>query len=69
VNYSVRVLETIRDCGPYGATADEVSILLGIFRSTVAARISELWRDGLLRDSLLRRETRFGKTAIVWKVA
>ena len=49
-----------------GLTADEVAGRLGLSILTVRPRITELARDGKVRDSGDRRRNVSGKRAIVW---
>lgn len=49
-----------------GLTADEVAGRLGLSILTVRPRITELSRDGKVRDSGDRRRNASGKRAIVW---
>ena len=49
-----------------GLTADEVAGRLGLSILSVRPRITELARDGEVRDSGARRHNVSGKRAIVW---
>jgi hypothetical protein len=49
-----------------GATCDEIEVGLGMLHQTASSRINQLARDGWLRDTGDRRETRTGRLAIVW---
>lgn len=49
-----------------GLTADEVAGRLGLSILSVRPRITELARDGKVRDSGDRRHNASGKRAIVW---
>lgn len=49
-----------------GLTADEVAGRLGLSILSVRPRITELARDGKVRDSGDRRRNASGKRAIVW---
>jgi len=49
-----------------GMTADEISMLLELPAQSVSARINGLHKDGWIVDSGLRRNTRYGRKAIVW---
>ena len=60
---------TIRDAGPRGLTADELSAHLDMDRWSIQPRTSELRRKGLIRDSGQRRPNGSGKQAIVWTAA
>ena len=60
---------TIRDAGPRGLTADELSARLDMDRWSIQPRTSELRRKGLIRDSGRRRPNSTGKQAIVWIAA
>jgi DNA-binding MarR family transcriptional regulator len=60
------VLLAIRERGPLGLTCCELAERLGMERTTVQPRTSELRRLGLIRDSGQRRFNPNGKRAIVW---
>jgi hypothetical protein len=60
------VLLAIRERGPTGLTCCELAQRLGMERTTVQPRTSELRRLGLIRDSGQRRFNPNGKRAIVW---
>ena len=49
-----------------GMTADEISMLLEYPAQSVSARINGLHKDGWIVDTGLRRNTRYGRKAIVW---
>ena len=59
----------IRDAGAHGLTADELAARLGMDRSSIQPRTSELRRKGIIRDSGRRRRNATGKLAIVWIAA
>lgn len=61
-----RVLRTIRCMS--GATCDEVEERLGMRHQTCSARVCELRRMGMIRDSGRIRKTRSGRNAVVWEV-
>lgn len=50
---------------PKGVTADEVAEIFECSHNHVSPRISELKRDGWLRESAERRSTRSGRKAAV----
>jgi predicted transcriptional regulator len=50
-------------------TGDEVAVLLDLPAQSVSARINGLHKDGFIVDSGLRRNTRYGRKAIVWVVS
>jgi len=52
--------------GSRGLTAHELSVSLGMERTTVQPRTSELRRLGKIKDSGQRRANPNGKKAIVW---
>lgn len=60
------VLAAIHSAGTLGLTTDELAGRLGIDRSSVQPRTSELKLLGLIRDSGQRRKNRSGVRAIVW---
>lgn len=57
---------TIHSAGEAGLTAEELSARLGLERTTMQPRTTELSRKGLIRDSGRRRRNASGKAAIVW---
>lgn len=63
------VHEAIRIRGALGSTAEELATMLGMERTTVQPRTTELKLLGLIRDSGQRRANRNGKRAIVWVAA
>jgi predicted transcriptional regulator len=56
----------IAEMGSHGLTTDELAARLGMERTTVQPRTSELRRLGRIIDSGQRRHNRNGKRAIVW---
>jgi hypothetical protein len=52
-----------------GMTGDEVAVLLDLPAQSVSARINGLHKDGFIVDSGIRRNTRYGRKAIVWVVS
>jgi hypothetical protein len=58
----------LRECGWMGATDEEIQLALGMDPSTQRPRRVELVRQGLVRDSGAKRETRSGREAGVWVV-
>lgn len=63
------VLYRIASCPTNGLTCDDVECLEGLSHQTVSARIRRLAQLGRIVDSGLRRKTRSGRAAIVWRVA
>ena len=59
-------LQTIREAGRHGHTANELAARLEMDRYSIQPRTSELKHKGLIRDSGLRRPNATGKQAIVW---
>lgn len=53
--------------GRDGTTNDEIELALGMNGSTVRPRVVELRARGLVEDSGVRRPTRSGRPAIVWR--
>lgn len=49
-------------------TADEVALAMNEQIWSIRPRISELARQGLIKDSGIRRKNDSGKSAIVWKL-
>jgi len=64
-----RVYEAIRDSGRNGMTDDQMQEDLGIEGNSQRPRRRELQALGRIQMSTLRRETRSGRTAVVWVVA
>jgi hypothetical protein len=62
------VLAYLAQCGPQGATVDEIEEALGLRHQSASARMTEAVRMGLAEDSGERRRTRSGRTAAVWVV-
>lgn len=62
-----RVLDHIVKCGEAGATCDEVERQLVLTHQTASARVHELMRQGVIFDSGVRRATRSGRKATVWR--
>lgn len=65
----LKVLEYVEQCGPMGATCDEVEEVLGMSHQTASARVNGLMNDRWLVDSGRRRPTRSGSDATVWIAA
>jgi hypothetical protein len=53
-------------CEAKGMTCDEVAVLLDLPAQSVSARINGLHNDDYIVDSGIRRNTRYGRKAIVW---
>jgi hypothetical protein len=64
-----RVLKAVTEAGPHGITADELMVKLGLAEIVVRPRLSELRRDGAIRDSGRRRTGNSGMLMSVWTVA
>jgi hypothetical protein len=47
-------------------TADEVAVAIGHDKCSIRARVSELFKAGLIADSGRRRKTALGGSAMVW---
>ena len=52
-----------------GRTADELIVELDRGHATVSARVNELANAGWIVDSGIRRKTRSGRDAVVWKAS
>ena len=71
----LRVLAAIRQRGDYGATADELEVVLGMLGNSIRPRLVELRGECrrrpdlpvLIQDSGEHRPTRSGRSAVVWK--
>lgn len=59
-------LRAIRAAGSRGLSTNELVAVVHIHRDSIQPRTSELARQGLIRDSGLRRRNANGKYAIVW---
>lgn len=64
--YQRMALFAIQVAGARGLTAEELAARLGLERTTIQPRTTELRRRGLIRDSAQRRPNRNGHRAIVW---
>lgn len=62
-----RVYDFIASRGDRGATDEEMQDVLEMGANTQRPRRVELLRDGLIRQSQEKRETKSGKLAVVWK--
>ena len=60
------IYEEIRSRGTDGLTCDQICVILQLLVQSATPAINTLARDGWLRDSGLRRNTRSGNAAIVW---
>lgn len=60
------VLFAIGEVGARGLTSHELAVRLGMERTTVQPRTSELKEMGLICDSGIRRPNPNGKRAIAW---
>jgi len=63
------VYECIGATGIHGATDDEVEAMTGLRHQTASARRRELVQKGRVVDTGMRRKTRSGRPATVWRVA
>lgn len=63
-----KILQFIAASTATGCTCDEVETLLQFSHQTASARIRDLALAHRIKDSGLRRKTRTGRTATVWKV-
>ena len=61
-----QILAHFQDCYPEGRTADEVATEMNLSVLSVRPRVSELHRNGDLRDTAARRKNDSGMTATVW---
>ena len=65
-----KVLDAIKERGDYGATDDELQLLLGMDGSTERPRRVELWEKLLIKQKPdTYRPTRSGRLAVVWVAA
>ena len=62
-----KVLAHFKTCFPEGRTADEVATEMNLSVLSVRPRVSELHRNGELRDTGARRANTSGMTATVWQ--
>lgn len=63
-----RVYEFLKSKADRGATDEEMQLGLDMSPSTQRPRRVELVRKGLVIDSGEKRETKSGRSAVVWKV-
>lgn len=68
-NDGAKILQFIAKSTETGCTCDEVETLLQFSHQTASARIRDLAKASKIRDSGLRRKTRTGRSATVWKAA
>jgi len=61
-----RIVIVLRDKMPM--SCEGLQRELGRPHQTISARLSELYRDGIISDSGATRLTRYGKGAIVWEI-
>jgi hypothetical protein len=62
------VLNIIRAFEPNGLTCDELEWKTGLLHTTASARIHSLHhKKGLIHDSGIRRKTRSGRSAVVYR--
>jgi hypothetical protein len=64
-----RILAELQLRGSTGATCDELEQALGLSHQTASARLREMAKAETIYDSGHRRETRTGRTAIIWRAA
>lgn len=64
-----KVLARFKEVYPEGRTADEIAAELNCSAFGVRPRVSELRRNGDLRDTGARRPNESGMTATVWSYA
>lgn len=53
---------------PPGHTCDELEVITGGRHQSVSARVRELVLAGIAYDSAVRRLTRSGRKAVVWRI-
>jgi hypothetical protein len=61
-----RLLQYIIEQGMTGSTAQEAEIPLGMPAQTITPRLLEIRKDGLVKDSGVKRMTRSKRRARVW---
>jgi hypothetical protein len=61
-----RLLQFIIEQGMTGSTAQEAEIPLGMPAQTITPRLLEIRKDGLVKDSGVKRMTRSKRRARVW---
>jgi hypothetical protein len=64
-----RVFDYIRGREEYGATDEEIQLVLQMSGNTERPRRVELWNAGLIRDSGEKRRGSSGLMAVVWVTA
>ena len=57
------------NAGRYGATTDEVEVATGMLHQSCSARMNELAAEGVVETFGLRRRTRTGSMAEVYRLA
>lgn len=62
----VKMLDTFKAAGEQGLTDDEMEAMSHLSHQSISACRNTLMRKGLVRDSGVRRPTRYGNNAIVW---
>lgn len=68
-NMRMKVLAEIKRGKARGRTCDEVEEATGLLHQTASARVRELFQKGLIKDSGAKRDTRSGRSAIVWRAS
>lgn len=62
------VLDLVRRSGKHGITCDEVEVLAGLRHQTASARLRELVLKDVICDTMMRRPTRSGRLAAVYRI-
>jgi hypothetical protein len=63
------IYDQVKHRGESGVTCHEIELILGLQHQSASARITELVRDGWIKDSGQRRYTRGNRKARVYVVA
>ena len=61
-----KAYDALLSSGKFGFTADEVAEKIGVTILAGRPRITELSKQGMIKDSERRRQNASGKKAIVW---
>lgn len=59
----LRIVDFIASCGARGATCDEVEAHFGFAHQSCSARMTELKKEGRIKDAGVDRKTRMGRYA------
>lgn len=63
------ILQLFRVRGSSGMTVDELEEITLMPHQTASARVHDLKNDGLIVNTGVKRKTRMGRPATVWKIS